>query len=568
MKNQPYHKYSNALSRISVLLAVSIVLFVSNSSTAQQKNLGDEQIDVVKAYQPMLSDAYKISDVPTGDTAVNYIPDMTYEMVKVQHPTVYTITPIKAVKVKDDNIKKLYRGFVKAGYGTKNTPFLDVHYNSLRSKEYDAGARLKHLSSSGKVRGWDGEPGMSESGIGVYGSRFFSGNTLSGSIDFDRNGYRYYGYDETFYEKSDIKHVFTDLSGKVGFGSNLENGSDTRYKTNLLFGNFKDNLGHKEGRFVFDGDMDFLLGEFRVGGLVSADISKYQSDSLGALKRNLIKVNPRMYREFGRMKLTAGLNIPIDANEKTKYYLFPHLRMDLKVAKETISAYAQLSGDVERNSFRLLSMENPFIGNFTGPYLLNKRKNFDLQAGINIKIENQLAFIGSFALTTIKDDAFFVNYQNQEFTNGSLLRERTEYDLFFDDNTQFNLHAEIVFDQNEKSGISFAADYYSYKTDSLEKALFRPGFSLTAKGHYNIGDKIYAKASVAYIDSRYYIKPNTTELGTLDGYIDLNLGVDYRVSKVLSAFIMVNNATGSKYSRWYNYPSYRLGVFAGATYAF
>ncbi|MFM8916898.1 MAG: hypothetical protein ACKOGP_04045 [Bacteroidota bacterium] len=559
--------------RARIICVFYAAMLLCLQHTWAQNNIGNEQIDVVKAYQPMLSDAIKISDVPQSDTMVNYVPDMTYELPKVRFNTIYTISPIKAVKVKDDNIKKLYRGFVRGGYGTKNTPFIDAYFNSLRSKEYDAGAYVSHISSSGKVRGWEGFPGMSETSLGVFGSRFFSGNTLSGNIDFSRNSYHYYGYDDTFYEKADTKHRFTDIGGNILLGSNLENGSDTRYEAGLEFGNFADNTGHKEGRFVFDGSLYTKLGEFNAGGRILADVNKYESDSLGSLKRNIFKIEPRFSRKFGRMELTAGLNIPIDANEKTKYYLLPHVRLDLIVAKETISAFAQFSGDVERTSYRSLSKDNPFIGNLNGPALLNQRNNFDLQAGVNIKIENQLAFIGSFALTRIKDNAFFKNQQNIEYNpDSSIYRQLTEYDVIYDDNTRLKLHAELVYDQNEKSGISLAVDYESNKADTLDKPLFRPGFTLTAKGHYNIGEKIYTKASIAWVDSRYYLKgfdsQGQQEYGTLDGYLDVSLGVDYRFSKVLSTFIQINNATASKYSRWYNYPSYRLGVFAGASYAF
>jgi hypothetical protein len=552
-----------ALTFASVICAFNVLA---------QSNIGNEQIDVVKAYQPMLSDAVKISDVPQSDTIVNYVPDMQYEHPKVRFNTVYTITPIKAVKVKDDNIKKLYRGFVKAGYGTENTPILEAYYNSLRSKEYDAGAHLNYRSSSGKAGKWEGYPGMSETHIGIFGSRFFSANTISGNIDFERNSYHYYGYDDTYYEKAEVRHRFYDISGSLMLGSNLENGMDTRYQAKLEFGNFSDNREHKEGRMIFDGNIITKLNEYDAGGIVVADISNYAGPQLESNSRNLYKIQPRVYRQFGRMKLTGGINMPIDANEKTNYYLFPHIRLDMNVAKETISAYAQISGDVERNSYRILSQENPFIGNNAGPILLNRRNNLDLQGGLNIKIENQLAFIGTFALTRIKDDAFFDNYQNIELTaDSTIFRERTEYNVIYDDNTRLRLHAEIVYDQNEKTGFSIAVDYESNKTDNLEKPLFRPNFSISAKGHYNIGEKIYTKVSLAWVDSRYYRTQDASgnlTYESLDGYLDLSLGVDYRVSKLLSTFIQINNATASKYSRWYNYPSYRFGIFAGATYAF
>ena len=105
----------------SKIIAIALVAFAFTHSYAQQGNLGDEQINVVKPYQPTLSDAFKISDTPERDTAVAYTPDLSYDIKQVQYPTVYTISPIKPVKIKDENIKKLYRGFVQGGYGTKNT---------------------------------------------------------------------------------------------------------------------------------------------------------------------------------------------------------------------------------------------------------------------------------------------------------------------------------------------------------------------------------------------------------------------------------------------------------------
>lgn len=89
-----------------------------------------------------------MSDTPGRDTAVAYTPDLSYDIKQVQYPTVYTISPIKPVKIKDENIKKLYSRFAKGGYRTKNTPYIELFYNSLRSKTFDAGVHLSHISWS------------------------------------------------------------------------------------------------------------------------------------------------------------------------------------------------------------------------------------------------------------------------------------------------------------------------------------------------------------------------------------------------------------------------------------
>jgi outer membrane receptor protein involved in Fe transport len=54
----------------------------------------------------------------------------------------------------------------------------------------------------------------------------------------------------------------------------------------------------------------------------------------------------------------------------------------------------------------------------------------------------------------------------------------------------------------------------------------------------------------------------------IDPMVDLNLGVEYRYSKVLSGFITLNNILGQRYYHWYNYPSYRFNMMLGITYSF
>ena len=72
-------KYSKT---ISVCVAV---LFYGNISFAQSsrdtvKNMGDENIIVVKDYQPTLSDATKISGMPGADTSTFADPNFTYNI--------------------------------------------------------------------------------------------------------------------------------------------------------------------------------------------------------------------------------------------------------------------------------------------------------------------------------------------------------------------------------------------------------------------------------------------------------------------------------------------------------
>ena len=54
----------------------------------------------------------------------------------------------------------------------------------------------------------------------------------------------------------------------------------------------------------------------------------------------------------------------------------------------------------------------------------------------------------------------------------------------------------------------------------------------------------------------------------INGWIDANLGVEYKYSKILSGFVRLNNLGFSRYYYWYRYQSMRFNVMAGVAYSF
>ncbi len=545
-------------------LLIIPALFIAGMMPAysQKENLGDEQINVVKAYQPTLSDAFKISDTPQRDTAVMYTPDLNYNITPVQYQTIYTITPIKPLKIKDENIKKLYRGFVKAGYGTKNTPYGEIFYNSLRSKTADAGLHFSHISSSGKIKE-SGYPGMSETGIKVFGTRFFDNNNLKAEAGYNRNVYHYYGYNDPpdIFSKSDTKHSFDDYFANVAFKSTDKDADRFRYTGGLSFYGINDNRHTDESDVMVYGNMGKLVNDFDFNGDIMLDFLKHENNSYGSENHTIIRVNPRVVKVIDRLKLTAGFNIPMEINDLTHYHLYPHVRIDYTLISDAMTAFGQVTGNLERNSFRNFSKENPFIG--MDFQLENTNNKLDLSGGLHIKLDKQLAFVASVAFRRLKDDAFYYNLP----PSSTLV----VYNVAYSDNSQTNLHGELIWDQGEKTCWSLAADYYSNNLEGDSKALFRPDFKITLNGNYTMGEKIFLTTQWSYVTSRYAIDyTDVTGDGytTLKGFLDANLGVEYKYTKVMSFFVNFNNFTSSKYSRWYNYPSYRFGALGGLTYSF
>jgi outer membrane receptor protein involved in Fe transport len=110
------------------------------------------------------------------------------------------------------------------------------------------------------------------------------------------------------------------------------------------------------------------------------------------------------------------------------------------------------------------------------------------------------------------------------------------------------------------------------------QAWHKPKLEISLMTEYNIQDKILLKAELFTRGKMYarifeeqtsgLITSNVETSTEIKGMADLNLGIEYRYTKVLSGFLNFNNILGQRYYKWYNYPSYRFNMMLGVTYSF
>ena len=115
-----------------------------------------------------------------------------------------------------------------------------------------------------------------------------------------------------------------------------------------------------------------------------------------------------------------------------------------------------------------------------------------------------------------------------------------------------------------------------YQLDNELHPWHKPSMELTLSGNYNLRDKIVARADIFYIGKRYArafrydgFAPGTiTDAKELAGVADINLGFEYRYTKILSAFLNFNNIGAFRYYRWDNYPTQRFNLLGGIAFSF
>jgi len=571
---QLQHKYIRLICAAALLIGLSIPKTVysqtegNTNGNAPTKNLGNEDINIVKDYTPVLNDAFKINIVPDGDTADFKAPVLTYSVDPKPMNSNFNLSPIKPVRIKDDAIKKLYHGFIKAGYGLENMPLLNLYYNSLRSKSFNTGIKFNHFSSSGKINDY-GNPANSNNELAIFGTKYFDQLTLKGNLGYTRDVVHYYGYLDPpqLYSKSETKHLMQDINGDFSIESNNRDKDAFSYHAGVSFYTFKDNISTKENnvKIKLGGGKNIDLGLVTLDA--DFDIGKYSTKNY-SINRNVFRLIPRITINKNLFSVIAGANLAISKEGSTgSMHIYPHLRGAYQVIDDAFSIYGEVTGDIQRNDIRSLSKENPFFGQNT--LLVNSNKKIGLEGGVTIKLEHDLMLIASAGYSRISDMAFFYNRADSLFP--------TTFNTIYDKVNLFAVKGSLEYKMAEKITLGTNIEFNQYGTESLDKPLYKPAVKAGINAQYVIAEKIYAKLDFSIMAKRmginsYYASDSTHALKfetvKLKSYFDANLSVDYRYSKVLSLFLMFNNIGFTRYFNYYNYPNYRFTGMAGLTYSF
>lgn len=550
-------------------LLIALALFSATSVFGQEgkekEDLGDKEYIIVKDYKPVLAESYKISDVPEGDTTTVNPPVMKYNAVSKKVETNYETATIKAVKVMDEKLAKLYRNLVKLGIGNYTTYNGEAYINSLRSKKGALGLAVRHFSGSPSLKD-AGEADFSQNKAGMTGKYFLSNATFSGDLGYDRNVVHYYGYKsaDTIIDKKNTKQRFSEFNINAGLASNYLNKGHLDYGVRFGYTTFNDLFSVTENDFLAVANAGKQLENFYLRVDASFNYFKktdaeYEILSLNSnLNRNIIRISPTFNFDKENIHLVLGGRLEIEKNLGSDVHLYPRVDFSLPIAEHILSVFANVDGNLSKNSFRTLAYENPFITSSIRPF--NTNNKLMLTGGLKGNFSSTVSFTVWARYSKVEDLLMYVN-DTIHFNKFNLVR---------DDGTIFNLHAELGFMSDEKLNLSLHLDQNSYKLDLYEKAWHMPATVVTFVAKYNLRDKILVNASlfargVTYAAVR---EGSAYKSEKINAYLDGNLGLEYRYSKILSVYVNLNNLGFAKYYNWYQYPSERFNVLGGITYSF
>jgi hypothetical protein len=552
-------------------LLMVFLLICSLNLSAQEEEI-EKKVQVVKAYKPQIGNAYKISELPeitdTTQTDVRF----DYYLLPKRIETEFDVNPIPAATMVGEPLTELYGNYLKIGMGTKLSPQIEAYLMNKRSHKHTYGAYFQHNSSAGKVAMANDErnfAGYSDNHLKVFGKKFFEHSVLSADASLKSNTRYFYGYNtqiDTSFEKSDIKQNFLRLGFSADYKSTYVDSSHLNYDIDFDYSFIEDNYDTRENRFKLSGELDKYY-ENNIIGLNTGFTYLDQSSPLDTVSNSIYRFNPWIGKFGKEWRIQGGVNFiaeVADGNTTARFY--PVARMEYDIIDHYIIPYAGIDGKVGLNSYQEITKNNPFVT----PGLNVKNTNYKMifYAGLKGNLSSSTFYNMKIKYSFFDDMHFFT--RNILATDSSA----NQFNVAYYQGEVMNIFGEISFDISESLSLRAQGNLYQYTFyDNDEQGIqprpwHKPGYDLTITGAYNLRDKIILQTDVYFSGKRWVQNIETDDARQLDGFVDANIGLEYRYSKVLSGYLKFRNILANNYYQWNNYPVYGLQAFLGITYAF
>lgn len=560
------YAFSNSFCR-NILSCITVgMLFLSGNALAQGVN---DTFLVVKPYEPVISDAHKIKDNPSIRDTGKIIPALQYGFIQTRANMPFSIISIEPAKIKGEPLVKLYHSYVKVGMGNNTTPLAEVYYNSVRNQSHQYGILARHFSSNG-IHNID-YSGFSNNTLKLYGKKFLKKQTIFGGAFYNRDVVRFYGIDSlvspVISDVNALKQNYTSFGGNAGVQSNRADTSALRYNVQTRYKYLYDIYNTAE----HNGKLDAELGkyeDFEYYHLkVLADYNAYESLT-DTVSNTILSLIPGVKSHSRLWQLHVGLHINAEIADAAKFRFYPNAEFRYNLISNIIVPYVGITGGLKRTNFDHFITENPFIRpnielkNENTRYrgFFGIRGNFSSRISFNVALNHsQVAGMGMF----VKDYSDIM---------------RNKFAVVYDTADVTNFRTELAFQNREKLRILFVADYFMFDMRNQTEAWHRPNFKSTLSFLYDLADKVIIRMDIIGIDKQYALVHETIETSSgfttiqtavrIPGWIDANLGLEYRYTKRISAFINANNLLSKGYQRFQDYTVMRFNVLGGFTYSF
>ncbi|MGO3654890.1 MAG: TonB-dependent receptor [Sphingobacterium sp.] len=532
-----------------------------------------DSFDIVRDYRPILADAVKIRRSPDMSNKREYMPTLNYGNVPDKKLDINTgLKELKRMETPFSELLDLRSNYVKFGAGNFNTILGEAYFAVEDYEDIRFGGFVKHLSQKGALEAQK----FSRQEVGVFGRRVLPLFTLDGVVGYNGYGTNFYGIPEDAegipLNPTREAQRFNDIyfTGELTSNFDPSNEDAVSYSAKVDAYAYSDKFSAKENSIALSGYLNKRYRAFNAGANVSLDYNAISGVNTpnGSLNNSVASINPYIRFKGDNYNITLGANIVSEFGDSSRFNVFPEAEIDFSLVPEYFYIFGGITGGVEKGSFREFSRVNPYLGpNLT---IQNTIERMNIYGGIKGNAGATFGYKVKGFYRKIEGMAMFVNNAESPFM----------FDLIYDGQgddavKHVGLEGEINVRLSEVVNLGGRLNIDQYTMVNQEEAWHIPNMRLAANARFNISEKLYIDAEALFhgVSHARGGMPTQTDQQviakeSIDSFLDLSAGAEYRATKQLGIFVKANNLLNTEYQRYLYYPKLGFNILGGVNFSF
>lgn len=558
-------------------------------------------------YVPKLANSQKINQQAVIIDTMQEKIEFDYIISPQKMELNFAPAELKAGKLNPEIQERLYRDYIKVGFGYPITPLAELSLHNCQNNKYSYGLFFHHFSSwaepIGKIQNQFAYAPTSDTRVNLFFNRYFKNYTLYSSVGYNHELANLYGYnkdwcwnpryyDDTYHDS--IRNNFNHVKAEIGFRSNYTT-EDKRFKEDVRLNydfihTYWKDMEHAVGIHSFLAyDARFL----KISGFQHYQLDfnvEYYNNTWNdtvfvgtAHNRPTRKIDNSFKVEFRPMMnfsikeyhLLVGVGFPIiNTNNQTACPIYPVAELQMGLIRGLLSLYVGVDGEAKYNALKELLYENPYLKPQLDSIKFTKTQ-ISLYGGIKGNLVKKLNYHISARYSYSKDMAFFILDTN------SLLKNC--FDLTYGDVNMLNVCANISWEAIDHLNLTLNANYWGYYfLQHVDKPWYKPTWEIGFDGKYVLKEKFIFDLNAKVAFDRWALVPHAQlrpdPIGEIyyvytpekmkKPILNFGIGCEWLITKQFSAFATINNIGCQYASTYYAFNNFGINVLAGVTYSF
>lgn len=566
-------------------------LFALGILTAQeneQEPIGTQEVLVVKSYTPSLPDAFKIKSVPKlSDSLTSLEKKLVYELKKV--PVITTFEPNKAspLRLQQRKSSTPYNTFFSGGFGNMSQLYFNVSSVIEMDRTQRFGINFYRDGFGTDLANSLLKSSQNYSRFGLHHNlrnSYYNANSL---LQFETSNTNYFGlYDRdwdplilnstnpesrrNYFKIRTHWNWYDDVLRGITFQADLTS----------------DNFNSTEQQLGLQTDFEVDLGggklksELHLQGFHTAFETSYFERTLEEYTQGKGTLNLfwQHSRNDVKLKIGAGAAYLLGVeNSSSSLLYYPQLEVVYRKTGNVLSPYLRAEGGVQFNTYKSLTLTNPYLAPTT---LLTPTFNrYKASLGIRSQLASVLNFDLGFIYDQVENFNIFERLPFDKDHENQAYRLSNAYATRYVDTDLYGFKAALRIDLAKDNFVRFETRYRVFETNGNQELWNVPALEMNWESQFQWKDRLaFSLSGNLWGDRKAAFRPifidqdlNSAQTPLPENiplFISTTAHLTYKLTDQFDAFAKVKMNSQETHGRWAYYPEPQLLLLGGIVYKF